>query len=151
MRQTTETDFAQRLRVVTGRIARLLRPTDATGAGDLTPTRVVVLMTTAKRGPIGLSEIATQEKLNPTLLSRTVASLTDMGLVVRVTDPQDRRAAMLHATEAGEELAQRIRSQRTHAVESALTELSAEDRELIADAIPALERFAERLLDQASA
>lgn len=145
MPNTVETEVAQRLRMVIGRLARLLRPTDAGAAADLTPTRVAVLLTTVNRGPIGLSEIAEQENLNPTLLSRTVATLTEMGLVVRVTDPQDRRAARLEATPAGEKVAEQIRLQRTRAVKQALLEIAPQDRDLVTAALPALERLAAHL------
>ena len=145
MATEVETETAQRLRIVFGRLSRSLRPTEASLAADLTPTRAAVLLNTVRNGPIRLADVAEQEGLNPTLLSRTVASLADAGLVTRTADEADRRSAWLDATPAGRELAERIRAERTHAVEVALTELSPSDRNLIETALPALEGLAQHL------
>jgi DNA-binding MarR family transcriptional regulator len=140
-----DTETAQRLRMVFGQLSRRLRPTEAVLAANLTPTRVSVLLNTVRNGPIRLAEVAEQEGLNPTLLSRTVAHLAEDGLVTRTADQSDRRSAWLDATPAGRELAERIRAQRTHAVQVALQELSARDRELVEAALPALEQLAQHL------
>jgi DNA-binding MarR family transcriptional regulator len=131
--------------MVFGKLSRRLRPTEAVLAADLTPTRVTVLLNTVRNGPIRLAEVAEQEGLNPTLLSRTVANLAQDGLVTRTADQSDRRTAWLDATPAGRELAERIRAQRTHAVQVALAELSPEDRGLVEAALPALEQLAQHL------
>jgi DNA-binding MarR family transcriptional regulator len=140
-----DTETAQRLRMVFGQLARRLRPTKAGLAADLTPTRVAVLLNTVRNGPIRLAEVAEQEGLNPTLLSRTVANLAEAGLVTRIADETDRRSAWLDATPAGRELAERIRAQRTQAVQVALEELSPQERTLVEAALPALEQLAQRL------
>ncbi len=145
MPTAVDTETAQRLRMVFGQLSRRLRPTEAGLAADLTPTRVAVLLNTVRNGPIRLAEVAEQEGLNPTLLSRTVANLAQDGLVTRTADESDRRSAWLDATPAGRELAEQIRAQRTHAVQVALAGLSPADRELIEAALPALERLAQGL------
>jgi DNA-binding MarR family transcriptional regulator len=140
-----DTETAQRLRMVLGLLARRLRPTQAVLAASLTPTRVSVLLNTVRNGPIRLAEVAEQEGLNPTLLSRTVGHLAQDGLVTRTPDESDRRSAWLDATPSGRELAERIRAERTHAVQIALAELSAKDRGLVEAALPALEQLAAHL------
>ena len=145
MATEVETETAQRLRIVFGRLSRSLRPTEASLAADLTPTRAAVLLNTVRNGPIRLADVAQQEGLNPTLLSRTVANLAQDGLVTRTPDEADRRSAWLDATPAGRELAEEIRAQRTRAVEVALAELSSADLELLEAALPALEELAEHL------
>ncbi|HET9093520.1 MAG TPA: MarR family transcriptional regulator [Solirubrobacteraceae bacterium] len=140
-----DTETAQRLRMVVGLLARRLRPTEASLAADLTPTRVAVLLNTVRNGPVRLAEVAEQEGLNPTLLSRTVAHLAQDGLVERTLDATDRRSAWLDATPAGRELAQRIRAERTRAVQVALAELAPVDRDLVEAALPALEQLAAHL------
>ncbi len=140
-----DTETAQRLRMVFGHLSRVLRPTEASLSADLTPTRVAVLLNTVRNGPIRLSEVAEQEGLNPTLLSRTVAHLAQDGLVTRTPDETDRRAAWLDATPAGRDLAERIRAQRTRAVQDGLAELSPAERALIEAALPALEQLAQHL------
>jgi DNA-binding MarR family transcriptional regulator len=145
MAQAVETDAAQRLRIAVMRLARLLRPTDAGLAAELSPTRVAVLLNAVRNGPVRLAAVAEDEGLNPTLLSRTVAWLSDAGLVVRTSDPGDRRSAWLEPTEAGITLAVKIRTERTAAVELALAGMSSEDRATIEAALPGLEALAERL------
>lgn len=147
---STGLDTAQRLRVVVGKLSRALRPTQAGYSADLTPTRVAVLLTTVRHGPVRLADVAEQEGLNPTLLSRTVGSLADAGLLTRTPDPDDRRSAWLEATQAGSDLASEIRAQRTHAVESALEQLSEDERDAVTRALPAIERLAQELKRGAS-
>lgn len=83
--------------------------------------------------------------MNPTLLSRAVAHLVSEGLIKRTPDPDDRRSAWLRTTQSGHEVADRIRHERTEAVQSAMDLLSHEDRELLRDALPALEHMVEQL------
>jgi DNA-binding MarR family transcriptional regulator len=143
--QHVEVDVAQRLRMVLGQLTRLLRPVDASLAADLTPTRTAVLLNTVRNGRARLAEVAEQEGLNPTLLSRTLANLAQDGLVERSCDPDDRRVAWVAPTPAGRRLAQRIRAQRTAALQAALGGLTDAERQRLEAALPALERLAERL------
>lgn len=141
-----DADTAQRLRIVFSRLARLLRATDAAGpAAGLTPTRVVVLLNAVRNGPIRLAELAEQEGLNPTLLSRTVASLVEAGLVVRTADADDRRSAWVEPTDAGRALAEEIRRHRTTALQEALSGLQEEDQRTVERALSALEHLVEQL------
>jgi DNA-binding MarR family transcriptional regulator len=141
-----DADTTQRLRIVFSRLARLLRATDATGpAAELTPTRVVVLLNAVRNGPIRLAELAEQEGLNPTMLSRTVANLVAAGLVIRTADPGDRRSAWVEPTDAGQRLAEEIRRHRTHALQEALSGLQEDDQRAVERALPALEHLVELL------
>jgi DNA-binding MarR family transcriptional regulator len=138
-------DTAPRLRVAIARLSRRLRPTKAALAAGLTPTRSAVLQTVARLGPMRLSELAEAEGINPTMLSRVIAELVDGGLLERVNDEGDRRAVWVSSSPAGRRLAERIRRERTDAVNLALGGLSDEERDLIDRALPALERLAEQL------
>jgi DNA-binding MarR family transcriptional regulator len=93
------TETAARLRTAVGRLARRIRPTRA--GAELTLTEATVLATTARNGPVGLSWLAREEGMNPTMLSRVVWRLEDAGLLARRPDPRDRRAALVDATPAG--------------------------------------------------
>jgi DNA-binding MarR family transcriptional regulator len=141
-------DTAARLRVVIGRLSRRLRTTAAGSAAGLTPTRVSVLLTVVREGPIRVSALAESESLNPTMLSRVIADLVDGGLLERTSDDGDRRAAWVEATEDGRGLAQRMRRERTDAVNEALEGLAPADRRLLEKALPALEELAEHLKDR---
>jgi DNA-binding MarR family transcriptional regulator len=141
-------DTATRLRIAIGRLSRRLRATAAGAAAGLTPTKISVLLTVVREGPIRLSALAESESLNPTMLSRVIADLVDGGLIARTSDDGDRRAAWVQATPAGEQLARSMRRERTGAVNEALEGLAAGDRRLLEQALPALERLAEQLAER---
>jgi DNA-binding MarR family transcriptional regulator len=141
-------DTASRLRVAIGRLSRRLRTTAAGSAAGLTPTRISVLLTIVRQGPIRLAALAQAESLNPTMLSRVMADLGDAGLVARISDDGDRRAAWAEATDKGRKLAERMRRERTDAVNEALEALTPADRRLLEKALPALEQLAEHLKDR---
>jgi DNA-binding MarR family transcriptional regulator len=143
----TRIETADRLRHAVGRIARRLRPT-AAGAGK-TPTTISVLFTIVREGPVRLSEVAEIEDLNPTMLSRIVGALADDGLIRRVADPADRRAAVVEATAAGRRLRQKVHKERSEALAVQYERLDQEDRDAIERALPALERLAD-LVKEAS-
>ena len=134
-----------RLRAVIGKLSRRLRPTPAAVQAGLTPTRISVLLTVVRERSIRLSDLAELEGINPTQLSRAIAHLVDTGLVERSADAGDRRAAWLKPTAAGRRLTERIRRERTDALNGALESLSHDERERILSALPALEDLAERL------
>ncbi len=141
---TTDVDTA-RLRQLIGRLSRRLRPTGAAVAAGLTPTRTSVLLHVARAGRIRLSELSDSEAINPTMLSRVIADLAEQGLLERVSDPEDRRAALVEATTAGRRLAESIRAERTDALNLALDKLDEQERAQIEGALPALERLAEEI------
>ena len=104
-----------------------------------------MLLTVVRDGPIRLSQLADAESLNPTMLSRVISDLVEAGLLARASDDGDRRAAWVQCTPAGRRLAERMRRERTDALNDALAGLAAEDQRLIELALPALEELAERL------
>src|ERR1700759_5293827 len=97
-----DTELVARLRAVIPRLSRVLN--DASTGEDLTPTQYSVLALVRVRGPIGLTELAELEGLNPTMLSRVVKALDERDLVVRQPDPGDARAARLIATPEGQKV-----------------------------------------------
>jgi len=138
-------DTASKLRIAVGRLSRRLRTTAATRSAGLTPTKISILLAVVRGGSVRLSELGETEGINPTMLSRIVAGLADAGLLERTCDPGDRRAAWVAATPKGRRLAERMRRERTDALNAALRELSVQERQLIEAALPALEELAEQL------
>jgi len=136
-----DAELVARLRGVIPRIARQFNET-STGA-DLTPTQYSVLALVHVRGPLGLAELTELEGLNPTMLSRIVKVLDERGLIRRLPDPSDMRAARVEVTPAGEQLHDQIREQRTQVLAEWLERLPAETAELLLAAVPALEALAE--------
>jgi DNA-binding MarR family transcriptional regulator len=147
---TADEDTAVRLRVTIARLLRRLRPTAAGSAAGLTPTRISVLFTVVREERIRISALAAAEGLNPTMLSRAISRLTDDGLIARVSDDGDRRSAWVQSTAAGRRLAERMRRERTDALNQALDGLSPADRQSIEQALPGLERLADQLQDRPS-
>lgn len=146
LKARTAVDAAARLRSAVNRISRRLRPTRA-GAG-FTPTQISVLETVAKRGPIRPSDLASVEGMNPTMLSRVARKLEDTGLIRRHPHPVDGRAALLEMTGSGRRLFEHIRTERTDQLSVELEALRDEERRLVIDALPVLERLAEQLRDR---
>jgi DNA-binding MarR family transcriptional regulator len=143
-----DVETAARLRAIVGKMSRRLRRTASSTAAGLTPTRTSVLLHVARSGPVRLSELAASEGLNPTMLSRVIADFGDAGLLERVSDEGDRRAAWVKATPAGRRLAERMRRERTDALYLALAGLPEDDRILVEQALPALELLAEALRER---
>lgn len=144
-RPETDDDTAPRLRSAIGRLHRRLRPTKAGAEAALTPTRRSLLHTIETHGPLRLSELAAEEGINPTMLSRVVAELADAGLIDRITDPADKRAALVTASKKGRKLLERMRRERTDVLSVALDALTEQERRTLHRALPALEKLAETL------
>lgn len=139
----SQAESITRLRAVISKLSRRLRPTVA-GSG-LTPSQISVLFTVVRLGPVGLSELAEIEALNPTMLSRIAAQLCDAGLIVRSADPGDRRSAFVQATTAGRRIRERIHRERTQALSVHVEQLEEHQRQTLWNALPVLEELAERL------
>jgi DNA-binding MarR family transcriptional regulator len=132
-----------RLRAVIGKLSRHLRPTIA--GSQLTPSQISVLFTIVRLGPLGLSEVAEIESLNPTMLSRIAAQLCEAGLIRRNADPSDRRAALVQATPSGRRMRERIHRERTQALSEYVELLQPQERDALWSALPVLEQLAEQI------
>jgi DNA-binding MarR family transcriptional regulator len=82
------------------------------------------------------------------MLSRAVACLTDAGLVERQPDPRDKRAAIVEVTDAGTRLGEQIRAERAEALGVHLADLSDRELDALLEALPVLEKLADRLRDR---
>lgn len=138
-------DTAARLRTAIGRLSRRLRTTASARDAGLTPTAISLLLNVARTGPVRMAELGESEGINPTMLSRVVTGMVADDLLDRASDETDRRAAWVRTTPAGRRLAARMRRERTRAVNGALAELSASERDAIEQALPALEALTEAL------
>jgi DNA-binding MarR family transcriptional regulator len=136
-----DAELVVRLRGVIPRLARQFNET-STGA-DLTPTQYSVLALVRVRGPLGLAELTELEGLNPTMLSRIVKVLDERGLIRRLPDPSDMRAARVEVTPQGARLHEQVREQRTQVLSEWLERLPAETAEQLLAAVPAMEALAE--------
>lgn len=143
MTDAFDADDVARLRITLGRISRFL---DRQSRGDkLTRTQASVLASVMRLGPVGLSDLADIEGVNPTMLSRIVAKLEDAGLFRRLPDPADGRAVLVEVTEAGRIEQLRLRAERSELLSARLAALPPSRAAELLAALPALESLADEL------
>jgi len=137
-------ELADRLRLTVTRTARRLRQQ---GDPALSPTLAAALSTIERSGPLAPSELARIERVQRPTVTRVVARLCDAGLVERLPDDRDRRAALLEVTREGRRVLRALRRRKTAYLAERLELLEPEERELLARAGDLLER----VLDEDSA
>jgi len=125
-------------------LTRVRRWLTRLGLGESAPigaSGVSALAVVVRDGPLRLGDLAARERIAPATLSRVVAGLVDHGYVVRTADPDDARAGLLTATDAGRELVGTLRSHRAEQLAARLQRLAPEDRAALLAAGPALARL----------
>jgi DNA-binding MarR family transcriptional regulator len=135
---TDASDQANRLRVAVVRLARLLRQQNAETLG---PTLDAALTTIERDGPLTLGELAASEQIAPPSVTRIASKLEEAGLVVRRFDGKDRRVCRLEVTPEGRERVVANRSRRHAWLMTQVEQLSPDDLEALARAVPVLERL----------
>jgi DNA-binding MarR family transcriptional regulator len=135
----TGQDIAK-LRVVVGRLHRRLAQR---ASGELTFAQVSALVTVEKQGPIRLGELAAREKVAAPSMTRTAASLLTLGLIERTPDPEDGRSFHIVIAEAGRDLLDHVRSERTAMLAERVARLTPAEVGVLMAALPVLERLAE--------
>ena len=138
-----DTDTVIRLRRVVLKLARQLNA--ASREEGLSPTQASVLGITSVRGPLSLAELTELEGINPTMLSRVIGKLDEYGLIKRLRDPEDFRAARVEVTPEGEQAYQRIAAQRAAILSERVAGLPPDQEATLVAALPALENLAEDL------
>ncbi|MFL6072884.1 MAG: MarR family winged helix-turn-helix transcriptional regulator [Mycobacteriales bacterium] len=133
-------ELAARLRFALARLHRRLRVHDR---DDLTPSQMLALGTLDQRGPLRMGDLAAVERVAAATMTRIVAPLVERGLVTRQPDPEDGRCWLVALTPSAEGLLAEIRAARTAYLAECLAALPEQDRDLLAAALPALERLAE--------
>jgi DNA-binding MarR family transcriptional regulator len=138
-----DNDTVIRLRRVVLRLARQLNA--ALPPEGLTPSQASVLQVAVVRGPLSLAELTEIEGINPTMLSRVIGKLDSFGLIKRLRDPEDFRAAWVEATPEGRRRYERISAQRSAIISECVDGLPAEQAAALVAALPAFENLAEEL------
>lgn len=136
-------DLAAGLRAAIARLGRRLN--SSASIEGLTPSQASALQVLSHRGALRLGELATIEGLHPTMLSRIVGKLDEAGLIHRIPDPDDARAARVEATEEGSRVAAEIRRTRARVVAEALAQVPEPTRQALRDALPALTELGDAL------
>jgi DNA-binding MarR family transcriptional regulator len=131
-----DVEVASRLRLAVGRLARRLR---LEGDGGLPPLQLSTLVTIELHGPLRLGELAQREAVTAPTMSRVLAALDERGAVDRRPDPGDARSTLVSVSEAGRQMIDTIRSERTASLARRLDRLDPEQRAALDAALPALE------------
>jgi DNA-binding MarR family transcriptional regulator len=139
MAVTAAPTLGSQLRLAVMRLARRLRQQTA---GGITQSQLSALTTVAKHGPLSLGELAGIERIAPPTMTRIASRLEEQALLERRPDASDRRVARVAITPAGSALLAEIRTRRDAFLAERLQVLSAEERALLAKALPLLERLA---------
>lgn len=94
-------------------------------------------------GPMRLTELARTEQISQPGITQLVTRLERDGLVERRPDPSDKRAVLVHITEAGRRIGRSRYEDRARHLVPLIARLTDDQRQAIADALPALTRLAE--------
>lgn len=139
MQDLDDAELAARLRLALGRLQRRLR---AQAPGGLTHSQVSALASVEELEPVRLSELAAVEGVSMPTLSRLVAGLENLHLLVRKPDPDDGRASQLHITDTGRQQLERLRTERSALLTELLATLDPAQRAALESALDALESLA---------
>jgi DNA-binding MarR family transcriptional regulator len=127
-----------RLRMVLGRLGRLLRQQPVEG---LSYPQVSVLFSVERLQPVTPGDLAAREGVTPPAITRSLNALTRLGLVWRGTEASDRRVSLIYITDAGHRECARLRRDREAWISEHLSQLSQQEIDLLVAALPVLERL----------
>ncbi|GAC1593200.1 MAG: MarR family transcriptional regulator [Acidimicrobiales bacterium] len=134
-------EFTPRLRLAVARLTRMLRQLADPEAG-MSQGLISALATVSRHGTITLGALAEQERVQPPSMTKIVARLEERGMLVRQVDGRDRRVIQVQTTTDGNAFLERMRTRRNEFLAARLAELSADEREALERALPAMERLA---------
>ena len=101
----------------------------------ITPPRFHTLYFIVRHGPIDMGTMHTQMHLSRSSLTSLVDGLVDDRLIRRERSSEDRRRVVLHPTQAGVELLERLRLTRCRHLQRALDRLEARSAECVVDSL----------------
>jgi DNA-binding MarR family transcriptional regulator len=134
------------MRISVSRLARRLR-VERLGLGGpetaLSDIQLAALAALERKGSMTPGELAEHEKVQPPSMTRVIAVLEERGLVLREPHSTDRRQVILTVTPDGRDLVQRVRRRREAWLAQRLQELTAEERQILRQAAPILEKISQ--------
>jgi DNA-binding MarR family transcriptional regulator len=137
----TAAELASLLRPSLLRLTRLIR--NQRVDMSVTLTQLSAMATLKTRGPMSAGELACCERVQPPSMTKVLASLEEHGLVRRDPHPTDRRQAIIVLTQSGLELLDSERKSRDAWLSQRLSKLSIEERSLLRQVVPVLDKLAE--------
>jgi DNA-binding MarR family transcriptional regulator len=145
--QQTRSDagLATALRISVSRLARRLRAERQTKGLEpgLSDTQLAALASLERHSAMTPGELADHEKVQPPSMTRVIAALEELGLVMRAPHATDRRQVVLTVTDRGTEVVQQSRRLREEWLAKRLRELTPEERAALRAAAPVLEKLSQ--------
>ena len=139
----TDTGLASALRISVARLSRRLR-SERDPSNELLPVgQLSVLGSLFRNGPSTVGQLAAVERVQPPSMTRTVNCLEEGGYVVRRPHETDRRQVVVALSEQGEETLAADRKRRDVWLAQRLRELTPEERTVLRQAAPIIERLAQ--------
>jgi DNA-binding MarR family transcriptional regulator len=140
--RSNTSELAAVLRPALLRVTRLIRIQRVDMS--VTLTQLSAMAALYKHGPMSAGELAAYERVQPPSMSKVLANLESRGLVRRDVRPSDRRQAIISITAAGRDLIERERRSREAWLSKRLAALTPEERELLREVLPVLDKLAEQ-------
>ena len=137
----TDAGLASQLRVSVMRLARRLRnerdPELGLGLGAIS-----VLGLLMRHGEQTVGQLAAHERVQPPSMTRTVNHLIEAGYAVRRPSETDGRSTLVDLSEEGRQMVLADRRRREAWLARQLKELTADERDLLRQVAPIIERLA---------
>jgi DNA-binding MarR family transcriptional regulator len=137
----TDSGLASSLRVSVSRLSRRLRAENGQGTPTVSIGGISVLGHLFREGERTLGQLAAAERVQPPSMTRTVNCLEQDGLVERSPHPTDGRQVVVRLSPAGRDLVVAERRRRDAWLAQRLAELTPEERQLLRQAAPILDRL----------
>jgi DNA-binding MarR family transcriptional regulator len=139
----TDTGLSSALRISVMRLARRMR-SERDPDNELLPVGQLSVLGTLKRhGESTVGELAAVERVQPPSMTRTVNCLADGGYVVRRKHETDGRQVVVALSDKGLETLAADRRRRDAWLAQRLRELTADERAVLRQAAPIIERLAQ--------
>ena len=137
----TDSGLASELRFSVARLSRRLRnerePDNPLSVGALSALGILL-----REGECTVGALAAHERVRPPSMTRTVNCLVDDGYAVRRADATDGRQVLVDLTDKGRAILLADRRRRDAWLAQRLRELTPEERALLREAAPLIQRLA---------
>ncbi len=138
----TDAGLAAALRISVARLTRRLRAERDPESELLSIGQLSVLGVLLRSGECSIGELAAQERVQPPSMTRTVNCLEEGGYIVRRPHETDRRQVVIALSDKGSETLAADRRRRDAWLAQRLRELTPEERSVLRQAAPIIERLA---------
>jgi DNA-binding MarR family transcriptional regulator len=138
----TDAALAAGLRVSVARLTRRLR-SQRDPDNELSLGQLSVLGALYRHGACSIGELAAQERVQPPSMTRTVSCLAAEGYLLRKPHDTDGRQVVIELAEKGRQTLEADRRRRDAWLAQRLRELTPEERSVLRQAAPILERLAQ--------